>query len=83
MLPDYMFTAIGLIGPVLFTWAYLQLSLGKWTGAMMRTHVLNLLGAIALLISLVRFWNLPIFILEVCWMGVSLYGMWRARAAAR
>lgn len=80
-MPDICFNAIGMMGPVLFTWAYLQLSLGKWTGAMMRTHVLNMLGAIAILISMIRFPNKPMLVLEICWFAISLYGMWRARRA--
>ena len=80
-MPDIFFNAVGLMGPVLFTWAYLQLSLGKWTGAMMRTHVLNMLGAIAILISMIRFPNKPMLVLEVCWLAISLYGVWRAKRA--
>ena len=78
-MPDSFFNVIGLLGPLLFTWAYLQLSLGKWTGAMMRTHVYNFVGAAAILVSMIRFPNGPVMFLEVCWMLVSLYGMFRAR----
>ena len=82
-MPDFFFNAVGLLGPVCFTWAYLQLSLGKWHGGMMRTHLLNLLGAVAILVSMIRFPNKPMLVLEVCWLAISLYGMWRARKAAR
>ncbi len=80
-MPDMFFNAVGLMGPVLFTWAYLNLSLGKWHGGMMRTHVLNLLGAVAILVSMIRFPNGPMLFLEVCWLSISLYGMWRARGS--
>lgn len=80
-MPGWFFNAIGLIGPVLFTWAYLQLSLGKWTASMQRTHVLNFTGAALLMISLVHDVNWPAIVLESCWMAVSLYGMWRSSRA--
>lgn len=76
-----IYTLIGFLGPILFTWTYLQLSLGKWTGAMMRTHIYNFLGAVAILVSMIRHYNEPVFVLELCWMAVSVYGMWRARKA--
>jgi hypothetical protein len=77
-MPNWFFNAVGMIGPVLFTWAYLQISLGNWTGAMKRTHIYNLLGALAIMVSLVRFWNPAMFLLEICWAAISVYGLSRA-----
>jgi hypothetical protein len=76
---DLIFNAIGLIGPVLFVWAYLQLSLGHWNAGMMKPHVLNLIGACAVMVSLTHHMNLPTFALEVCWAAISVYGMVRAK----
>lgn len=76
---DLIFNAIGLIGPALFLWAYLQLTLGNWTASMMRPHVLNLIGAIAVMISLSHRMNLPTFALEICWAAISVYGIARAK----
>lgn len=66
---------IGLLAPVLFLVAYAMISLGKWSAEMLRFHVLNLLGAIALLLSLTEQWNLPVCILESCWGAISVYGI--------
>lgn len=66
---------IGLLAPVLFLVAYAMISLGKWSAEMLRFHVLNLLGAIALLLSLTEQWNLPVCILETCWGAISVYGI--------
>jgi hypothetical protein len=74
---DQFYNAVGLIGPALFMWAYAMLALGYWNGNQLRTHVPNLLGALCILVSLIRFWNLPIFVLEVCWCAISVYGIWR------
>lgn len=66
---------IGLMAPVLFLVAYAMISLGKWSADMLRFQVLNLLGAIALLLSLTEQWNLPVCILETCWGAISIYGI--------
>jgi len=75
---DVLFNAIGLIGPVLFVWAYLQLSLGNWNAGMVKPHVLNLIGALAVMVSLSHRMNLPTFALEICWAAISVYGIARA-----
>lgn len=75
---DVLFNAIGLIGPVMFLWAYLQLSLGHWDATMRLPHVLNLIGAVAVMISLSHHMNLPTFALELCWAAISVYGIAKA-----
>lgn len=76
---DNFYNAIGMIGPVAFTFVYLMVSLNYWNGQQVRTHVVNLIGALAVLVSLLRFWNLPIFVLEIAWGVISIYGIWRCR----
>ena len=76
---DAVYNAIGMMAPLAFTFVYLMVSLNYWHGQQMRTHVVNLIGAVAVLISLIRFWNLPIFVLEIAWAGISLYGIWRCQ----
>lgn len=72
-----IFTLIGFLGPVIFTVTYLLVSLNYWNGEQLRTHVWNLIGALVILVSLIPQWNLPVFVLEVSWSAISLYGMWR------
>jgi hypothetical protein len=69
---------IGLTAPVLFLYAYAMISLGRWQPDMLRFQVMNFLGAVAILTSLLIHWNLPVFILESCWGLISLYGMVKA-----
>ncbi len=69
---------IGLTAPAMFLFAYLMVSIGKWTSNMLRFHLLNLLGAIAMLISLSHNWNLPTAVLECFWGVISVYGMVKA-----
>ena len=72
-----VYTLIGFLGPVIFTIAYTMVSLNYWTGDQLRTHIWNLIGALAILVSLMEQWNLPVFVLEVCWAAISIYGIWR------
>ncbi len=66
---------IGLAAPVLFLYAYAMITLGRWSPESLRYQVLNFLGAVAILISLIDHWNLPVFILEICWGAISVYGI--------
>jgi hypothetical protein len=36
---------------------------------------LNLLGALAMIVSLLHFWNLASFLLELAWAAISFYGL--------
>jgi hypothetical protein len=69
---------IGLMAPPLFLYPFAMVSLGRWQQDSLRFHLLNFIGAIAILISLLGEWNLPIFILECCWLTISFLGIWRA-----
>ena len=73
-----MFDMIGLTAPVLFLYAYAMVSTGRWTSQKPMFHVLNLLGAITMLISLSHDWNLPTALLEVCWGMISVVGIVKA-----
>jgi hypothetical protein len=83
IMSDWMYNAIGLMGPLLFTTAYAMTSIGKWDGTMVRLHLCNLVGAVAMLISLSHDWNLPIFLLEICWGAVAAYGCIKAITLSR
>jgi hypothetical protein len=69
---------IGLTAPVLFLFAYAMISFGRWKPETLRFQVMNFLGAVAILISLTKDWNLPVFILEICWGAISVYGIVKA-----
>jgi paired small multidrug resistance pump len=74
---------IGLTAPILFLYAYAMITLGRWSPDSMRYQMLNFLGAIAILISLIDHWNLPVFILEICWGAISVYGIVKALKARK
>lgn len=79
---DSFITILGLIAPALFLYAYAMVSLGRWPSTAMKFHLLNFLGGAFILLSLTRQWNLPVFILEICWCSISAYGIMKARHTA-
>ena len=80
---DMLIDIIGLTAPVLFLFAYAMISLGKWQAESLRFQVMNFLGAIAILISLSKDFNLPVCILECCWGAISVYGIVKALKARK
>jgi E3 ubiquitin-protein ligase DOA10 len=79
-------SAIGILGlsaPVLFLYAYAMLSFGRWGVHSLKYHLLNFLGAVFILISLIEQWNLAVCILEACWGAISVAGMVKAVRARK
>ena len=79
VLIDYLFNATGLLGVGLIILAYLLVQIEKLASHDMRYLLLNLIGALLHIVSLLRFWNLASFIIELFWVGISLYGLFRSR----
>lgn len=74
-----LYQLIGLSAPPMFLYAYAMVSSGRWPSTAMKFHVLNLLGGAFILLSLIGEWNLPVFLLEICWCSISAFGIWKAR----
>lgn len=72
---DLIFNTIGTTGVAMILLGYFLITKGKVTGASLGYHILNLVGASLLLISLFWSWNLPSVIIEVFWIAISLYGI--------
>jgi hypothetical protein len=72
-----IYDIIGLCAPLFFVTAYMMTAVGKWDATMGRLHWCNLIGAVAILISLIHAWNLPMFVMEVCWGSIAVYGLWK------
>jgi hypothetical protein len=73
-----MYDVIGLMAPAMFLYAYLMVSIGRWSSSNVWFHLLNLLGALLIMVSLSHDFNLPVFVLEICWGAISIYGMVKA-----
>jgi hypothetical protein len=78
---DLTIQILGLIAPALFLYAYAMVSMGRWPSTAIKFHVLNLLGGAFILLSLTQQWNMPVFVLEICWCSISVYGIWKAKKA--
>ena len=70
-------TEIGLFGVVLVLLAYGLYAIGKLQSTDWRYPLLNMVGTTGILISLLYAWNLPSFVMQVCWIILSLIGLAR------
>lgn len=66
---------IGFFGMIFIVVAYLLLQTSRYTINSLEYQLLNLLGAILLLISLFVHFNLGSFIIEVFWIIITIYGI--------
>ncbi len=66
---------IGIVGVIIIIIGYMLLQLGKMDASDLSFSVLNTLGALLIIISLLYDWNLASFIMEFTWMMISLYGI--------
>jgi predicted membrane protein len=66
---------LGFIGMVFVVIAYLFLQTNKYTIRSIQYQLLNLVGAILLLISLFVHFNLGSFIIELFWIIITIYGI--------
>jgi len=65
----------GFVGMLFVVIAYLFLQINKYTIKSLEYQLLNLIGAILLLISLFVHFNLGSFIIEVFWIIITIYGI--------
>jgi len=70
-----IFQWIGFVGMICIVWAYFILQMGNHGIYSLYYQLLNLIGAILLLISLLVHFNLGSFLIEVFWIIITLYGM--------
>ena len=77
-LPDL----IGLVGVAMILAAYFALQSGRASSEDWRFSAINAAGAALILISLAFAFNLASFVIELSWLAISLFGLWRARTSA-
>ncbi len=77
MLSD-IFNIIGLIGVGLVLSAYFLLQFNKINAKGILFSLINLIGAVLILLSLLIHWNLASVVIEVFWIMISFYGLVRA-----
>lgn len=74
---DILFDVIGMTGTALVVGAFFMLQLGKAEPTGIVYNLMNLTGAILLLISLCYNFNLASFVIELFWIAASLIGLYK------
>jgi len=76
-----VFDLIGNLGVAVIVLCYLALQLEKMHSSELRYSVLNAVGALLILVSLSKDFNLSAAIIEVFWIAISAIGITRALRA--
>lgn len=74
---DIIFDVIGMTGTFLVVAAFFLLQLNKVSATGLAYNMMNLTGAILLLISLCYNFNLASFVIEIFWIAASLIGLYK------
>ena len=78
-----LFDIIGMTGTFLVVCAFFLLQLNKASPTGLVYNMMNLTGAILLLISLCYNFNLASFVIEIFWIAASLIGLYKYIKAKR
>jgi uncharacterized membrane protein YesL len=68
---------ISVLGMMCLIYTYYSIETGKYTRDSLGYYVVNLTGAILMLVSLLIHFNLGSFIIELFWITISLQGICR------
>ncbi|NRA62585.1 MAG: hypothetical protein HRU25_17130 [Psychrobium sp.] len=80
---EVIFNVIGMTGTALVVGSFFMLQLEKMAPQDLGYNVMNLSGAILLLISLTYNFNLASVVIELFWIGASLIGLYKYVAARK
>ncbi|WP_077401237.1 CBU_0592 family membrane protein [Cellulophaga omnivescoria] len=72
-----MFSIIGWLGAILFVVSYLLLSIGKLSSKSKVYHILNILGAVCLIINGFALNDFPNVVVNAVWACIGLYAIVR------
>ena len=69
---------VGMAGTLMILGGFALLQARTLSGTGLPYQLLNLFGALGILVSLWGSFNLSVFLLEIAWVAVSLYGIVRS-----
>jgi putative permease len=72
-----LFQIIGFLGMICVVGAYLLLQLQIVSNKNLSFQIINLIGAILLIISLCIHFNLGSFLIEIFWIIITLFGIYK------
>jgi hypothetical protein len=78
-----IFDVVGALGVLLIIAAYLALQMAWLLPTTVLYSAANAVGAGLILVSLVAVFNLPAFLIELFWLLISLFGLWRSLTSHR
>ncbi|MBA2238943.1 MAG: hypothetical protein H0W24_09660 [Lysobacter sp.] len=68
---------VGIAGTLMILGAFFLLQAGRISGNGLTYQLLNLFGAGGVLVSLLGQFNISVFVLEIAWMAISVFGIVR------
>lgn len=68
---------VGTIGVLIIVVAYLMLQVEKISPKSLEYSLSNTIGSMMILFSLLEHWNLASVVIEVFWILISLYGVFK------
>lgn len=71
-----IFNILGVGGSILYMVSYFMLVHEMVDGNGLAYFAMNGIAAGLVLFSLLNYWNLPAFIIELAWIMISIYGCW-------
>ena len=77
-----LYDGLGAVGAFIVIVAYFLTQAGRLSASDWRFSLANIVGAALILASLTADWNLPAFVIELFWILISIYGLFRAFSAA-
>lgn len=81
---DYsLYDLAGNIGVLMMVIAYLLLQVDKLSSSSITYLLLNAIGAVLVMVSLMFSFNLSAFLMEAFWLLISLFGLGKSLAARR
>jgi len=78
-----IFQWIGFVGMIFIVYAYFLLQTQKAKSDSLKFQIYNLIGAILLVISLLVHFNLGSFMIEIFWIIITLYGIYKNKKEAQ
>ena len=78
-----IFQWIGFVGMIFIVYAYFLLQTQKAKSDSLKFQLYNLIGAVLLVISLLVHFNLGSFMIEVFWIIITLYGIYKNKKEAQ
>jgi len=73
----YLPDLVGLFGVTIILIWYFLLQVGKCNANDLMFSIVNAVGAICILFSLMYEWNFPTVVIECAWLLISLYGIYK------